>query len=98
MADDELNPDEGLTHLHGTDGSDWLEHSHMGGGIPHEHDPETGFQVPLGAGLTPAGLDTGGKGPGAADSVSSEVTASPGPALRPRETDAMWRARRLRGE
>jgi hypothetical protein len=47
---------------------------------------------------TPAGLDTGGKGPGAADSVSSEVTASPGPALRPKETDAMWRARRLRGE
>ena len=29
---------------------------------------------------TPAGLDTGGKGRGAADSVSSEVTAVPLPA------------------
>jgi hypothetical protein len=42
-------PVAGLTHRHGTTEPGWAEHDHLGGGIPHEHDPETGGQVPLGA-------------------------------------------------
>ena len=42
-----MNPADSLTHLHGTSEPGWLEHSHLDGGVPHEHDPETGFQVPL---------------------------------------------------
>ncbi len=37
-------PVAGLTHRHGEGSS--REHNHMAGGVPHQHDPDTGFQVP----------------------------------------------------
>jgi hypothetical protein len=46
-------PLTGHTHRH-PQGADphhpragWLEHSHLGGGAPHQHDPDTGGQVPV---------------------------------------------------
>lgn len=47
-----LNPDGGLAHrhLHGAGEAGWVEHDHLGGGLPHFHDPETGFRVPLAGG------------------------------------------------
>ena len=41
------------THKHGTSEPAWVQHSHLGGGFPHGHDPETGFQVPLHGGKWP---------------------------------------------
>lgn len=34
----------GMTHRHAT--AEPVEHNHLGGGVPHDHDPETGFQIP----------------------------------------------------
>jgi hypothetical protein len=39
----------GLTHRHALPGPAWQQHEHLGGGMPHEHDPETGGQVPVAA-------------------------------------------------
>jgi hypothetical protein len=47
-------------HRHGVAGPAWWEHSHLGGGEPHAHDPETGFQVPVGGGLWPHEEEAGG--------------------------------------
>jgi hypothetical protein len=44
----------GHWHRHGIAGPAWREHSHFGAGIPHRHDPDTGFQVPLGDADAPA--------------------------------------------
>ncbi len=38
-------PVAGLTHRH-SEGNGWLEHNHLAGGDPHQHDPDTGFQIP----------------------------------------------------
>jgi len=38
---------DSLTHLHGTSGPGWTEHSHEGGKVPHEHDPEYREFLPL---------------------------------------------------
>ena len=36
----------GMTHRHATAEPGTVEHNHLGGGVPHDHDPETGFQIP----------------------------------------------------
>jgi hypothetical protein len=40
-------PGQGQTHRHGTDEPGWIEHNHMAGGVPHQHDAD-GYQVPVG--------------------------------------------------
>lgn len=35
-----------LTHRHATAEPGTVEHNHVGGSEPHDHDPETGFQIP----------------------------------------------------
>lgn len=40
-------PVHGMTHRHATAEPGTVEHSHLGGGVPHDHDPETGFQVKI---------------------------------------------------
>lgn len=40
-------PFDGTRHRHGLADLSWTEHDHLGGGAPHTHDPETGFQVEL---------------------------------------------------
>ena len=47
----------GEVHLHGTDEPGWIEHAHMDGRVPHEHDPETGSPVPLDHPWTPSSKD-----------------------------------------
>lgn len=37
-------PVAGHTHRH-AEGKGWREHNHMAGGLPHQHDPDSGFQV-----------------------------------------------------
>lgn len=38
-------PVNGMTHRHATAEPGTVEHNHLGGGVPHDHDPETGFQM-----------------------------------------------------
>jgi hypothetical protein len=33
-------PPAGYTHRH-AEGNGWRDHNHMGGGLPHQHDPDT---------------------------------------------------------
>ena len=40
-------PRGGHAHRHGTAEPGWVEHSHLGGGAPHRHDPDTSAQVPV---------------------------------------------------
>lgn len=35
----------GLTHRHATAEPGTVEHNHLGGGVRHDHDPETGMQI-----------------------------------------------------
>src|SRR4249919_1653073 len=37
-----------LTHRH-NEGNGWREHNHLAGGVPHQHDPGTGGQIPMAA-------------------------------------------------
>lgn len=39
-------PVGGITHRH-SEGAGWREHNHVAGGVPHQHDPDTGFQIPV---------------------------------------------------
>lgn len=50
-------PVSGFLHRHGMQDKGWREHSHLGGGAPHKHAPDTDGQVELRQGHA-AGGDT----------------------------------------
>lgn len=43
----------GSVHKHLAAGPGWVQHEHATGSVAHDHDPDTGFQVPPGGGLWP---------------------------------------------